>query len=121
MNRAHHECIFKNLDPDRRLQSTSKERYRTDALRAVRIKSSKSFFHGELVTKLPAYVLFFSLAIAMPIVAHAAANPVQRASRTSPSKSRKAYVKNQKKQKKKLRKAQKKLQKQMKKSHKMAH
>ena len=121
MDRTLHQRIFKNLDPDRYLQSTSKESARTDVRRAVRIKSSKSFFQGELVTKLPACVLFFSLAVAVPIVANAAANPVQHTSRTSPSKSRKAYVKNQKKQQKKLRKAQKKSRAKLRKSHKMVH
>jgi len=71
--------------------------------------------------KLPACVLFFSLAVAVPIVANAAANPVQHTSRTSSSKSRKAYVKNQKKQQKKLRKAQKKSQTKLRKSYKMVH
>ncbi|MHB1939192.1 MAG: hypothetical protein ACYCOR_21895 [Acidobacteriaceae bacterium] len=73
------------------------------------------------MTKLPACMLFFSLAVAVPIIANAKANPGHHTSRTSPSKSRKAYVNSQKKQQKKLRKAQKKSQTKMRKSHKMVY
>ena len=71
------------------------------------------------MTKLLVCVLFLSLA-AVPTVAHSLANPAQHTSQTNPSKSRKAYVKNQKKQQKKWRKAEKKEQKSIKKSHKMS-
>jgi hypothetical protein len=71
------------------------------------------------VTKIAAYVLLIPLVLglSLPTVAHASANSGRGAAQTDSTKSRKAYLKQEKKQQKKFKKTQRKAQKDSDKLH----
>ena len=82
---------------------------------ALVVQSNKGLFHGVLVKRAAAYILFVLLALAfsVPAIGQGDAKSAQRASQKNSQK----YMKQQKKQQKKLEKEQKKATKKWNKQH----